>query len=66
MLSKRSIRKKLVSIGSRVDESFCVYVNNDDPKYFSCHDDAISYLQNYRENNVIFKLQLFRIETYSL
>ena len=58
--------KRLASVGSRVDTSFLVYLNNEEPRQFDSRDNAISYVEDYRDNNAIFKLQIFRIESYSL
>lgn len=66
MFSTRRVAKKLASVGSRVDCSYLVYINNDEPVTFSTHDECMSYIREYRSNNVIFKLQIFRCEVYSL
>lgn len=58
--------KRLVKIGSCVDTSFMVYVNNDEPISFPTKDNVLSYLKEYRSDNVISRLQIYRIETYSL
>lgn len=63
---KRKVAKRLAEIGACVDTSYLLYVNNEDPMTFGSYDDILSYLQNFRDNNVISKLQIFRIETYSL
>lgn len=66
MFRNRKIAKKLVAAGSCVDTSFMVYLNNDEPAVFPTHDDCMDYIRSYRENNCIFKMQIYRIETYSL
>lgn len=66
MFEKRKMLKRLAKIGSCVDTSFIVYVNNDEPISFPHYDDCVAYLKRYRDNNPISKLQIFRIETYSL
>lgn len=58
--------KRLAKIGSCVDTSFMVYVNNEEPISFPTMDNVLSYLKEYRSNNVICRLQIYRIETYSL
>lgn len=65
-LNKRKIARKLAKIGSMVDTSYMVYVNNDEPCMFPSQSDALSYIKEYRESNQIFRLQIYRIETYSL
>lgn len=66
MFRKRKLIKRLSDVGSRVDTSYMCYVNNDDAISFPSYDDVISYLKTYRQETTIFKLQIFRIETYSL
>lgn len=66
MFFKRKIAKKLAKIGACVDTSYMVYVNNDEPVSFPSKDNLMSYLREYRSNNVISRLQIYRIETYSL
>lgn len=66
MFRKRKIAKKLSELGSRVDLSYMVYVNNDEPVRLSSKDEVQSYISSYRETNTIFKLQIFRCEIYSL
>lgn len=66
MFSQRKIAKKLSSVGSRVDCSYLVYINNNEPVTLATHDECMSYIREYRFNNVIFKLQIFRFEVYSL
>ena len=63
---KRKLAKRLASVGATVDTSFLLYVNNEAPISFSTQNDCISYLKSFRENNVISRLQIYRIETYSL
>ena len=52
--------------GSIVDTSFLVYINNESPMKFILKDDVIDYLEKYRKGTQIFKLQIFKVETYSL
>lgn len=65
-LRKRKLAKRLAAVGSRVDEQYLLYVNNDEPICFTDYQSVIEAIQKYRERNEIFKLQIFRIETYSL
>lgn len=66
MFKNRKLAKRLQKIGVQVDETFMVYINNDDGKSFNSYADTLTYIKEYRECNAIFKLQIFRIETYSL
>lgn len=66
MFKRRKLLRKLADVGSSVDVSYMVYINNDEPCVFPSKDDAISYIRQYRLATSIFKLQLFRIEVYSL
>lgn len=58
--------KKLAAIGSCVDSSYMIYINNDEPKVFPDKEVAMSFINEYRSQNVIFKLQLYRCDVYSL
>ena len=42
------------------------FVNNSDMIAFDSEDAAYKYLSEYRDNNVIFNLEMYRIEIYSL
>ena len=66
MFKNREFYRRLKSIGSAVDTSYLVYINNEQPATFSSKDDAYQFIRNYRKETSIFKLQLFRIETFSL
>lgn len=66
MFEKRKMAKRLAKIGSCVDMSFLLYINNEEPISFPTYANCVAYLKEFRENNVISKLQIFRIETYSL
>lgn len=66
MFFKRKLAKKLAKIGSCVSTSFVLYVNNEQPISFECKSDLFNYLKEFRSNNLIFKLEIYRIETYSL
>lgn len=63
---KRKIARKLASIGSHVESTFVVYLNNDEPVSFLCRSSALQYVADYRLINEIFHFQFYRIETYSL
>lgn len=65
-MRKRKIAKMLQKVGSSVDVSFLVYVNNDEPRKFDSRQSALVFLNDYRKQNTIFNLQIFRIEVYSL
>lgn len=65
-LRKRKLLKRLESLGTSVDITFMVYINNNAPQSFSSEKEAFSYINMYRDNNVIFNLGIYRIETFSL
>lgn len=66
MLKNRILRRRLRQIGTSVDMSFLLYLNNESPMSFPNEDSLFKYVKEYRENNTIFNLQIYRIETYSL
>lgn len=66
MFHNLRLRKRLQRIGSSVDVSYLLYLNNLEPISFPSQDDCFQYIKNFRNENVIFKLQIYRIETYSL
>ena len=66
LLERRQYYRRLKSIGTSVDTSYLVYINNDNPVSFPSKDDCYNYIRTYRNETRIFKLQIFRIETYSL
>ena len=66
MCRNRKIRKRLNEIGSHVETTFMLYVNNENPMMFDEKRQLVDYLKHFREENEIFKLQIYRIETYSL
>lgn len=66
LFKRRKLAQRLARIGSCVDTSYLLYVNNEDAMSFHSYDDALSYLKSFRSDNIIYKLQIFRIETYSL
>lgn len=66
MLKKRKYLKRLLSLGTNVLVCFRVIVNDGEPIEFAEFDEVVSYLTHYRESNVIYSLQLFRVEIYSL
>ena len=66
MFKKRKLRKRFEKIGSQVDVAYLLYLNNQEPIHFPSESDAMKYIQDFRQENEIFKLQIFRIETYSL
>lgn len=59
---KRALKKD----GSLVDSKFLLFINNCEPMTFSTRADLSKYLRNFRNETDIFKLQIFRVETYSL
>lgn len=66
MFQGLKLRRRLKQIGSSISTSFLLYVNNEKPMSFDTRSSALSYLKRFREENVIFKLEIYRIETYSL
>lgn len=66
MFEKLKMRRKLQNVGACVDTSYLLYINNEQPITFALRNDLMSYVQNFRNENPIFKLQIYRIETYSL
>lgn len=66
MFKNLKLRNKLKKVGAMVDTSYLCYVNNDEPRQFETQQDCYNYLKEYRSNNVIFSIKIFRIETYSL
>ena len=63
---KRRLAEKLASVGAHVDTTFLVYINNDEPISFLSRQSALQHIEEYRLTNQIFKLQIYRIESYSL
>lgn len=62
----RKVAKKLASIGSIVDETYMLEINNESPMTFPSYDDLLGYLKHFRESNIIFNLKIYRINVYSL
>lgn len=66
MFRMRKIARQLASIGSMVDESYMIEINNESAMTFPDYDSLMSYLKRFRENNIIFNLKIYRINVYSL
>lgn len=66
MLSNWKLRRRFRQIGTSVDVSYLLYLNNQEPIHFPSQKDCFAYVKQFRNENVIFKLEIFRIETYSL
>lgn len=66
MFQNLKLRRRFKKIGSAVITSYVLYVNNEKPMSFDSQRAALEYLKHFREENVIFNLQIYRIETYSL
>lgn len=60
------INRRLKRDGALVESSYLLYLNNLDPISFESRSDLSAYLKKYRVDNEIFKLQIYRIETYSI
>lgn len=58
--------KRLEALGSSVSVLYQIKVNNSDLLTFETEDACYKYLSEYRDNNVIFNLEMYRIEIYSL
>lgn len=65
-LFRRKVSKRLNSDGVKVDTEFLLFINDFDPRSFSNRDELRDYLQRFRNENEINKLQIYRVETYSL
>ena len=63
---KLRYRRRLKSTGDLVETQYVVFLNNVDPIYFNSRAELDDYLSKFRKENEIFKLQIFRVETYSL
>ena len=59
----RKIAHRLAQVGSSIDTSYLLYVNNEEAISFPSKEDCISYLQQFRENNIISRIQIYRIDT---
>lgn len=66
LFRRRRIKRQLNAIGSFVESSYMLYVNNLSPMSFPSKDDLVNYLSEFRNENQIFALQIYRIDTYSL
>lgn len=62
----RKVARQLANLGSIVDTSYMIEVNNEPALTFPTNDDVIAYLSKFRENNVIFRLKIYRVAVYSL
>lgn len=60
------INRRLKKEGILVESSYILYLNNLDPISFENRADLSAYLKKYRADNEIFKLQIYRVETYSI
>ena len=65
-LKNRKLAKRLAKIGSHVEDTYVVYLNNNEPISFESYYAALSAIKSYRENTEIFSLKIYRVETYSL
>lgn len=66
MFRMLKFKRRLRSTGDLVETQYLVFLNNVDPMYFNSRVELDEYLNSFRKENDIFKLQIFRIETYSL
>lgn len=63
---KRRLDVRLKNDGELVETIFMLYVNNHEPMNFATRSALSQYLTNFRKENEIFKLQIFKVESYSL
>lgn len=63
---RRKISRRLCSDGVKVDTEYLLFINDFDPRSFSNRDELRDYLQRFRNENEINKLQIYRVETFSL
>ena len=66
MFRRLKLKRRLKSLGDLVETQYVVFLNNVDPMYFNSRVELYEFLCSFRKENEIFKLQIFRIETYSL
>lgn len=66
MFRTLKLKRRLKSVGDVIETQFVVFLNNVDPMYFNSRVELENYLCSFREENEIFKLQIYRVETYSL
>lgn len=66
MFKRRKLLKRLQSLGSNVLVSYRVIINHEISQDLSSMEEVKSFLSSYRDNNVIYSLELYRIEIYSL
>lgn len=66
LFQKRRDAKRLAQIGSCVDTCYLLKVNNEPEMTFAERADLLKYLENFRHENQIFKLEIYRMEMYSL
>ena len=66
MFSNLKYRKRINKDGVLIETKFILYLNNQDAVQFDSRDCMQKYLKKFRENNEIFKMQIYKIETYSL
>lgn len=62
----RRLNKRLNQDGVFVSCEFLLYLNNESPMRFESRENLADYLKKYRADNEIFKLQIYKIKTYSL
>lgn len=60
------VNRRLKKEGILVESSYLLYLNNLEPISFENRADLSAYLKKFRADNEIFKLQIYRIETYSI
>ena len=65
-LKNRKLKKRISKEGTLSECKYMVYLNNDEPRTFDNRSELQSFLEKYRSTNEIFRLQIFRVEVYSL
>lgn len=60
------LRRRLKRLGTKAAIRYSLSLNNEDTLFFNSEHELFDYVQSYRSNNVIFSIQINRIEIYSL
>ena len=66
MFDRIKYRRRLSKIGSCVESSFLLYVNEVEPMTFPDKESVVSYLTRFRDTTPVYNLKIYRVETYSI
>lgn len=58
--SFRKLRNTLNNDGVMLNQTFHVYVNNDDVRSFTTQPEVVKYLQEYVKFNEIFRFEIYK------